>query len=79
MVILRNPHGVRHQAMLAREVGATWDDVLGSIMLTCPGFGMAPASEAIEHARAGFDSAPEVGPDLDADLDTDTDSDHDSE
>ena len=79
MVILRNPHGVRHQAMLAREVGATWDDVLGSIMLTCPGFGMAPASEAIEHARAGFDAAPEVGPDLDADLDTDTDSDHDSE
>ena len=30
----------RRHARLAREVGATWDEVLGSIMLTCPAFGM---------------------------------------
>jgi hypothetical protein len=57
--------------MLAREVGASWEDVLGSIMLTCPAFGLLGAAEAIEHARAGYDAAPEVGED-DQDLDTDT-------
>jgi hypothetical protein len=40
-------------------VGASWDEVLGSIMLTCPGFGLLPAVEAIPHARRGFDAAPE--------------------
>ena len=29
------------------------------IMLTLPGFGLLPAVEAIPHARAGFDAAPE--------------------
>ena len=56
-VILRNPLGVRRHAMLAREVGATWEEVLGSIMLTLPGFGLLPAVEAIPHARVGFDAA----------------------
>jgi alkylhydroperoxidase/carboxymuconolactone decarboxylase family protein YurZ len=59
-VILRNPPGVRRHAMLAREVGASWEEVLGSIMLTLPGFGLLPAVEAIPHARAGFDAAPEA-------------------
>ena len=36
-VILRNPPGVRRHAQLAHEVGATWDEMLGSIMLTLPG------------------------------------------
>ena len=58
-VILRNPQGVARHAGLAREVGASWDEVLGSIMLTCPGFGLLPAVEAIPHARRGFDAAPE--------------------
>ena len=58
-VILRNPAGVRRHAMLAKEVGASWDEILGSIMLTLPGFGLLPAVEAIPHARAGFDAAPE--------------------
>src|SRR5690348_1606004 len=31
-VILRNPPGIRRHAQLAREVGAEWDEVLGSIM-----------------------------------------------
>jgi alkylhydroperoxidase/carboxymuconolactone decarboxylase family protein YurZ len=58
-VILRNPPGVERHARFAREVGASWDEVLGSIMLTCPGFGMLPAVEAIPHARRGFDAAEE--------------------
>jgi alkylhydroperoxidase/carboxymuconolactone decarboxylase family protein YurZ len=59
-VILRQHAGVERHARLAREVGATWEEVLGAIMLTCPGFGMLCAVEAITHARAGFDTAPEV-------------------
>ena len=51
-VILRNPDGVERHARLAREVGASWEEILGSIMLTCPGFGLLPAVEAIPHARA---------------------------
>ena len=59
-VILRNPPGVRRHAMLAKEVGASWDEILGSIMLTLPGFGLLPAVEAIPHAREGFEAAPEA-------------------
>jgi hypothetical protein len=59
-VIARNPEGVRRHAMLAREVGAIWDDVVGSIMLTTPAFGILAAVEAIPHAKRGFDEAPEV-------------------
>ena len=43
--------------MLFRSVGATWDEILGSIMLTVPGHGLLPAVEAIPHARRGFDAA----------------------
>ena len=57
-VILRNPAGVQRHAMLAKEVGASWDEVLGSILLTLPGFGLLPAVEAIPNAREGFDAAP---------------------
>jgi len=58
-VIARNPEGIARHAMLAREVGATWDDVVGSLMLTAPAFGILPAVEALPHARSGFDAAPE--------------------
>jgi alkylhydroperoxidase/carboxymuconolactone decarboxylase family protein YurZ len=57
---LRNPDGVRRHAQLAREVGATWEEILGSIMLTVPGFGLLPAVEAIPHARAGYENAREA-------------------
>lgn len=57
---LRNPAGVKRHAMLAKEVGASWDEILGSIMLTVPGFGLLPAVEAIPIARSGFDAAPEA-------------------
>jgi alkylhydroperoxidase/carboxymuconolactone decarboxylase family protein YurZ len=56
-VILRNPPGIRRHARLAREVGADWDEVLGSIMLTLPAFGMLAAVEAIPIAREGFEAA----------------------
>ena len=56
-VILRNPPGIRRHAQLAREVGAEWEEVLGSIMLTTPAFGMLAAVEAMPHARDGFDAA----------------------
>lgn len=55
-VILRNGPGVRRHAMLAGEVGATWEEILGSILLTLPGFGLLPAVEAIPHARQGFEA-----------------------
>jgi alkylhydroperoxidase/carboxymuconolactone decarboxylase family protein YurZ len=59
-VILRNNLGVERHAMLAREVGATWDEVAGAIMLTIPGFGLLPAVQALRSARKGFDAAPET-------------------
>jgi alkylhydroperoxidase/carboxymuconolactone decarboxylase family protein YurZ len=68
-VILRNPPGIQRHAMLAREVGAGWDEIVGAIWLTCPGFGVLPAIQAIAHARAGFESAPDPDADVDADND----------
>src|SRR5438309_8314634 len=52
---LRNPQGVQRHARLAREVGATWEEILGSIMLTVPGHGLLPAVEAMPHARRGYE------------------------
>ena len=57
-VILRNPPGVRRHAMLAKEFGASWEEIVGSIMLTLPGFGLLAAVEALPHAKGGFDDAP---------------------
>jgi alkylhydroperoxidase/carboxymuconolactone decarboxylase family protein YurZ len=66
-VILRNPAGVVRHTRLAAEVGASWDEILGSIMLTCPGFGLLPAVEAIPHAKRGFRAARD--PELEGDDD----------
>jgi alkylhydroperoxidase/carboxymuconolactone decarboxylase family protein YurZ len=57
---LRNPAGVQRHAQLAREVGATWEEILGSIMLTVPGHGLLPAVAAIPHPRAGYEAAREA-------------------
>jgi alkylhydroperoxidase/carboxymuconolactone decarboxylase family protein YurZ len=56
-VILRNPSGIERHAQFAAEVGATWDEILGSMMLTTVGFGVLPAVEAIPAARRGFEAA----------------------
>lgn len=63
-VIARNPAGVERHAKLAAEVGATWDEVAGSILLTEPAFGIMVAMEALPHARRGFkagSTAPQEG------------------
>lgn len=56
-VIIRNPAGIERHAMLAAEVGATWEEVAGSILLTEPAFGILRAVEALPHARRGLESA----------------------
>jgi alkylhydroperoxidase/carboxymuconolactone decarboxylase family protein YurZ len=56
-VQLRNRAGIERHARLAAEVGATWDEVLGSIMLTVPAFGLLAAVEAMPVARQAFESA----------------------
>lgn len=71
LVLLRNGEGIARHAGFAREVGASWDEVLGSIMLTIPGFGLLPAAEAIPHARAGFDAAREPRDEDDGDQEDD--------
>jgi alkylhydroperoxidase/carboxymuconolactone decarboxylase family protein YurZ len=58
-VILRNPQGVQRHAMLAAEVGATWEEIAGAILLTQPGFGLLLALEAFPHARRGWHAAQE--------------------
>ena len=51
----RNPEGVRLHAMLAAEVGASWEEVAGSLILTEPTFGLLPAAEALPMARQGWE------------------------
>lgn len=55
-VILRHGPGVHRHAMLAAEFGATWDEVLGTLMLTQPSFGLVPAREMLPHAREGYEA-----------------------
>jgi len=54
-VILRNAPGIQRHAMLAAEVGATWEEVAGSIMLTEPAFGLLQVFEALPAARRGWE------------------------
>ena len=53
-VIARQPGGVQRHARLAAEVGATWDEIAGSILLTQPAFGIVLAVQALPAARRGF-------------------------
>jgi alkylhydroperoxidase/carboxymuconolactone decarboxylase family protein YurZ len=53
-VIARQPGGVQRHARLAAEVGATWDDIAGSILLTQPAFGIVLAIQALPAARRGY-------------------------
>ncbi|HXX91098.1 MAG TPA: carboxymuconolactone decarboxylase family protein [Acidimicrobiales bacterium] len=56
LVALRNSQGVELHAMLAAEVGASWEEVAGSIVLTEPAFGLLPAAEALPWARKGWET-----------------------
>ena len=53
-VVARQPGGVQRHARLAAEVGATWDEISGSILLTQPAFGIVLAIQALPAARRGF-------------------------
>ncbi len=53
-VIARQPGGVQRHARLAAEVGATWDEIAGSILLTQPAFGIVLAIQAMPAARRGY-------------------------
>lgn len=61
-VIARSPAGVERHAKLAAEVGATWDEVAGSILLTEPAFGIMLAVEALPYARRGFKAGSQAAP-----------------
>ena len=60
LVILRQSAGIERHAMLAAEVGATWDEIAGSILLTEPAFGILLAMEALPAARRGYKTAGEI-------------------
>lgn len=63
-VIIRNPPGIERHAMLAAEVGATWDEIAGSILLTEPAFGILRALEALPHARRGYNTGKGLEPEI---------------
>src|ERR1700734_3660695 len=53
-VVARQHGGVQRHARLAAEVGATWDEIAGAILLTEPAFGIVLAIQALPAARRGF-------------------------
>ena len=61
-VIARQPGGVQRHARLAAEVGATWDEIAGSILLTEPAFGIVLAVQALPAARRGYKQGSTVSP-----------------
>jgi hypothetical protein len=61
-VIRRNPPGVARHAMLAAEVGASWEEVAGSIVLTEPAFGLLNVVEALPWARRGWERGRRMAP-----------------
>lgn len=71
-VIRRNPDGVARHAMLAAEVGATWDEVAGSIVLTEPAFGLLNVVEALPWARRGWERGRHMVSDADGTKDEST-------
>jgi alkylhydroperoxidase/carboxymuconolactone decarboxylase family protein YurZ len=60
-VAARNPLGIRRHAMLAAEVGATWEEVAGSVILAGPAFGILVVVEAFPWARRGWERGASLG------------------
>jgi alkylhydroperoxidase/carboxymuconolactone decarboxylase family protein YurZ len=60
-VIARNPAGIRRHAMLAAEVGATWEEVAGSVILAGPAFGILVVVEGFPSARKGWERGASLG------------------
>jgi alkylhydroperoxidase/carboxymuconolactone decarboxylase family protein YurZ len=57
VLVLRNGAGVQRHAQIAAELGATWDEIVGTIVLTQPAIGILPAAEMLPFARTGFEAA----------------------
>jgi len=57
---LRHGPGVERHAMLAVEFGASWEEILATMMLTQPSFGLVPAREMLPFARQGFQAGVEA-------------------
>lgn len=55
--LLRNAEGVERHARLATEAGASWEQIVAALLLTTPAFGLLPAVDALDAARAGHDAA----------------------
>src|SRR6202046_2185694 len=53
-VIARQLGGVQRHARLAAEVGASWDEIAGSILLTEPAVGIVLPIQALPAARRGY-------------------------
>jgi alkylhydroperoxidase/carboxymuconolactone decarboxylase family protein YurZ len=64
-VIARQPGGVQRHARLAAEVGASWDEIAGSILLTEPAFGIVLAIQALPAARRGYQQGAAGSPEED--------------
>jgi alkylhydroperoxidase/carboxymuconolactone decarboxylase family protein YurZ len=77
-VIARQPGGVQRHARLAAEMGATWDEIAGSILLTQPAFGIVLAIQALPAARRGFKEGQSSGAEADDSDDADDADDGDS-
>lgn len=58
--VLGNGPGVQRHAMLAAEFGATWEEIVGSLLLTEPSFGISRAVDALPFARKGWKAAQEL-------------------
>jgi alkylhydroperoxidase/carboxymuconolactone decarboxylase family protein YurZ len=78
-VALRSAAGVERHARLAGELGASWDEVLGAILLTAPTFGMVPAVEMLGAARQGYDRHADAAAEDETDDIDDIDSEIDDE
>jgi alkylhydroperoxidase/carboxymuconolactone decarboxylase family protein YurZ len=74
-VVARQRGGVQRHARLAAEVGATWDEIAGSILLTQPAFGIVLAIQAMPAARRGYLQGSAGAPDGDDADDSDEDDD----
>jgi len=53
-VIARQSQGVERHAKLAAEVGATWDEIAGAILLTEPAFGIVLRGGGLPRGPTGL-------------------------
>lgn len=64
-VIKQHSAGITRHAMLAAEVGASWEEIFGSIMITQPAFGVYNVAEALPWARKGWEQGHQMALDED--------------